>query len=57
MRVDGATSWVALLDKTELTTETIETIRPILAAKDFQIIPWTELADFYNKTVVLFPNR
>jgi putative ABC transport system permease protein len=57
MRVDGATSWVALLDKTELTTETIQTIRPILATKDFQILPWTELADFYNKTVVLFSKQ
>lgn len=57
MRVDGATSWVALLDKTELTSETIENIRPNLPTKDFQIVPWTDLADFYNKTVVLFSKQ
>lgn len=57
MRVDGATSWVALLDKTETTTSTIETIRPSLPAKEFQIVPWSELADFYNKVVVLFSKQ
>ena len=57
MRVSGATSWVALLNNTELTTGTIEAIRPSLLPKDFQIVSWTELADFYNKTVVLFSKR
>ena len=57
MRVSGATSWVALLNNTELTTGTIEAIRPSLPAKGFQIVPWTELADFYNKTVVLFSKQ
>src|SRR6185369_5499616 len=40
MRVDGATSWVALLDRTELTTQAIEAISPSLNPKDFQIVPW-----------------
>ncbi len=57
MRVSGATSWVALLNNTELTTGTIEAIRPSLLPKDFQIVSWTELADFYNKTVVLFSKQ
>lgn len=57
MRVDGATSWVALLEKTETTTATIETIRPNLPANEFQIVPWSELADFYNKVVVLFSKQ
>jgi putative ABC transport system permease protein len=57
MRVNGATSWVALLDKTENTKETIQLVRPSLPAKDYQIVPWTELADFYNKTVVLFSKQ
>lgn len=57
MRVGGATSWVVLLDQTKLTAPTIETIRPNLSAEDFQIIAWTELADFYNKTVVLFSKQ
>lgn len=57
MRVSGATSWVVLLDQTELTTQTVEAMRPNLPSKDFQIISWTELADFYNKTVVLFSKQ
>lgn len=57
MRVDGATSWVALLERTESTQSTIESIRPKLPAEVFQIIPWTELADFYNKVVVLFSKQ
>jgi putative ABC transport system permease protein len=28
-----------------------------LPDKDFQVVPWTELADFYNKTVVLFTKQ
>lgn len=57
MRVDGATSWVALLDKTDLTTQAVEAISHSLKPKDFQIVPWTDLADFYNKTVVLFSKQ
>lgn len=57
MRVSGATSWVALLDDTDKTARTVEAARPGLPATDFQIVPWTELADFYNKTVVLFSKQ
>lgn len=57
MRTEGATSWVALLDKTEQTALTVEALRQILPKKDFQIIPWFDLADFYNKTVVLFSKQ
>lgn len=57
MRVNGATSWVALLKNTDATTETVAAIRPILPADNFQIVAWTELADFYNKVVVLFSRQ
>lgn len=57
MRVDGATSWVALLDRTEATASTAKAIRSQLPQDKFQIVPWTELADFYNKTVVLFSKQ
>jgi putative ABC transport system permease protein len=57
MRVDGATSWVALLNNTEATTATVAAMRQILPADKFQIVPWTELADFYNKVVVLFSRQ
>jgi putative ABC transport system permease protein len=57
MRVEGATSWVGLLEKTETTEAATSKIRAILPPEKFQLIPWTDLADFYNKTVVLFSKQ
>lgn len=57
MRVSGATSWVALLDRTESTTAVAASIRSELPQDKFQTVSWTELADFYNKTVVLFSKQ
>jgi putative ABC transport system permease protein len=57
MRVDGATSWVILLEQTKATTATVDTLHSRLAAERFQIIPWSDLADFYNKVVVLFSQQ
>lgn len=57
MRVDGATSWVMLLEHTEDTAATAEKIAALLPPKGFQVIQWTTLADFYNKTVVLFSKQ
>ena len=56
-RVDGATAWVALLERTEQTTKTAEKLRDELPAKSFEVIPWNALSDFYNKTVVLFSKQ
>jgi putative ABC transport system permease protein len=57
MRVKGSTSWVVLLKNTESTARIVDTISPNMAAADFQIIPWSNLADFYNKTVTLFSKQ
>ncbi len=57
MKVKGATSWVVLLDKTTQTAEGSNYLTTVLPAKDFEIVPWTSLADFYNKTVVLFSKQ
>lgn len=54
IKVDGATSWVALLNKTADTETTTHQIKQHLDPGKYQIVPWYELADFYNKTVVLF---
>lgn len=54
MRVQSSTSWVVLLSDTKLTLQTATHLRSMLPATSFEIIPWTKLADFYNKTVVLF---
>jgi putative ABC transport system permease protein len=57
MRVDGATSWVVLLDRTEATSETLSRLGRRLPSAEFELIPWFELADFYNKTVELFSRQ
>ena len=57
MRINGATSWVGLLDKTDETAAIVAEIRQQVAGKPFQIVAWTELADFYTKTVALFSKQ
>ncbi len=57
MRVDGATSWVVLLEDTEATDEALARLSARLPADDFELVPWYELADFYNKTVELFSKQ
>ncbi len=57
MKVKGATSWVVLLDKTGRTSDAVEYLEKQLPAGKFEVVPWTALADFYNKTVVLFSKQ
>ncbi|WP_301101799.1 FtsX-like permease family protein [Propionivibrio sp.] len=57
MKVNGATSWVVLLDKTGHTAEGANQLGAVLSNRNFEIVPWTTLADFYNKTVVLFTKQ
>lgn len=57
MRVEGSTSWAILLDRTGSTDAAMADLRARLPAAEFEIIPWTELADFYNKTVELFTKQ
>jgi putative ABC transport system permease protein len=57
MKVNGATSWVVLLDQTPKTAAATTHLQGVLDSRKFQVVPWTELADFYNKTVVLFSKQ
>ena len=57
MKVKGATSWVVLLDDTERTDEAKRYLAENLPKTRYEIVPWTALADFYNKTVVLFSKQ
>ena len=54
MRVEGATSWVVLLDNTDKTDQVVSSLRARLPGGRYEIVPWYELADFYNKTAELF---
>lgn len=57
LRSQGAHTWVVLLKSTEDTDATIAHLRPRLKAKDLEIVPWYELADFYMKTIALFDRQ
>jgi putative ABC transport system permease protein len=57
LRVKGAHAWVLILDETARTTPVADELRARLADKRLQIVPWYQLADFYNKTVALFSKQ
>jgi len=57
MRVQGATSWVVLLDETENTGSSVDELRARMAPERYQVVPWRDLADFYNKTEALFSKQ
>ena len=57
LRVPGAHKWVVLLTSTSATSATAAGMRAQLDAKRFDVVPWYELADFYNKTVELFSKQ
>ena len=54
VQVNGATSWLVVLDSTDNTDTTLAGLRGMLDPKAFELVPWYDLADFYKKTVVLF---
>jgi putative ABC transport system permease protein len=54
MRVEGATTWVALLHATDHTEQVASSLKSSLPDGAYELVKWNELADFYNKTVVLF---
>jgi putative ABC transport system permease protein len=54
LRISGSHVWVLLLDKTEDTQSVLASLRSRFPEKSLEFVPWSDLADFYNKTVVLF---
>ena len=57
MRVDGSTTWVVLLERTTQTAAAEHQLQRLLPDSEYQVTPWTALADFYNKTVELFTKQ
>lgn len=45
---------VILLDDTSATDQVVAAIRTKLGGQGYEVKPWNELADFYNKTVALY---
>lgn len=50
-------SVVVLLDDTGATDETVAAVRTRLAGQGYEVRPWHQLADFYNKTVALYKRQ
>jgi putative ABC transport system permease protein len=57
LRVSGAHVWVASLKDTDLTEPVAMRLQTEASFKDYEIMPWSKLADFYNKTVELFSRQ
>lgn len=57
LRTQGAHSWVVLLNDTAQTDAVLAALREELSPEQFEIVPWYQLADFYNKTTVLFSKQ
>ena len=57
LRTQGAHVWVVLLNNTAYTNTILSDLGAKLPKDEFQIVPWYELADFYNKTVALFTKQ
>jgi putative ABC transport system permease protein len=56
LQAGGAHTWVVYLDETRNTLAVLQNFRRQLSP-DFELIPWYEAADFYNKTVRLFSRQ
>ena len=57
LKVRGSHIWVVGLDSTERTGPWIEAARARLTGTKLEMIPWFDLADFYNKTVKLLSSQ
>jgi putative ABC transport system permease protein len=59
LRTDGAHAWVVLLDDTALTAAVLSDLQTRFPkpSTGLELIPWFDLADFYNKTVRLFSRQ
>lgn len=57
LRTQGAHNWIVLLNDTSQTDQMLMALRNALPQDRFEIVPWYQLADFYNKTTVLFTKQ
>ena len=53
LRVSGTHAWIVVLDRTEMTDDVLGQLRRHFESRktELEFVPWTELADFYFKTV------
>jgi putative ABC transport system permease protein len=57
LRVQGAHSWLLLLDETSRTNSVVTDLRQRFAASGLNFVAWHELSDFYNKSAALLSRQ
>lgn len=59
LKVDGSHAWVVLLDETDETDNFVRTVHSTLDGSGLKldVVPWYQLADFYNKTARLLKRQ
>ena len=57
VRTKGSHVWVVLLNDTSDTNLVAATLRSKLPQDRFEVVSWDQLADFYNKTVMLYTKQ
>lgn len=57
VRVNGAQQWLVLLDDTARTDAKLAELKGVMPAGRFELVPWYQLSDFYNKTRDLFASQ
>jgi len=57
LRVNGAHTWVILLDDTDTTPRVFADLQAALPPRTYDVVPWWRLSDFYNKSAELFAKQ
>jgi putative ABC transport system permease protein len=57
LRTKGSHVWIVLLHDTARTDTMLAELRSRLPEDQFDVVPWYQLADFYNKTATLFTRQ
>ncbi len=59
LRTAGANLWIVLLDQTEITEKVLARLKKEFpeGTSAIEFRPWSDLADFYNKTVALYSRQ
>lgn len=57
LKITGEHRWVVLLQDTDKADRFVADLRPKLKEQGLDVVPWTDMADFYNKTVSLFERQ
>ncbi|MCL4743907.1 MAG: FtsX-like permease family protein [Burkholderiaceae bacterium] len=57
VRVEGVSQIIAVLERTADSGRARQSVAKALAGSDVQVREWSDLADFYNKTVELFTRQ